>query len=205
MSDKKYRIGIDLNDTLRDLTGQMEYVCNKYKKYGKSEDEKYSLERDPITKFDFVKYFDFESKLELNRFLYENASLEVFGHADLTYNGIMGRFNAFLMDIEDNSNHEVILVGREANVSIPSTYFFLSKTICKIKNIKFYHEYENLWDDVDVLITANPTALESRPDDKVSIKVETTYNKEFEANVTLPNLDEFIDDSMSWIDILKNV
>ena len=142
-----------------------------------------------MVEFDYEKYFGFKSRLELNQFLYENASLEVFGQADITYDGIMTRFNTFLMDIEDDSDHKVILVGREANVSIPSTYFFLSKTICKIKDIKFYHDHENLWDDVDVLISANPDVLAARPDNKVSIKVETTYNKESEANVTIKKLE----------------
>jgi hypothetical protein len=33
------------------------------------------------------------------------------------------------------------------------------------------------WDGIDVLITANPKALESKPEGKISIKVNASYKK----------------------------
>jgi hypothetical protein len=61
--------------------------------------------------------------------------------------------------------------------SNPSTFFFLSKTGCKIENIRFVTDYAKKWDGIDVLITANPKALESKPEGKISIKVNASYNK----------------------------
>jgi hypothetical protein len=55
--------------------------------------------------------------------------------------------------------------------------FFLSKTGCKIENIRFVTDYAKKWDGIDVLITANPKALESKPEGKISIKVNASYNK----------------------------
>jgi hypothetical protein len=51
--------------------------------------------------------------------------------------GLMNHFNQFLMDTEDDGEHEIELVSKEANKSIPSTFFFLSKTGCRIDKIRF--------------------------------------------------------------------
>jgi hypothetical protein len=63
--------------------------------------------------------------------------------------------------------------------SNPSTFFFLSKTGCKIENIRFVTDYAKKWDGIDVLIT-NPKALESKPEGKISIKVNASYKKMFQ-------------------------
>ena len=39
--------------------------------------------------------------------------------------------------MKDDEEHEVELVSREAASSIPSTFFFLSKTLCKADKIRF--------------------------------------------------------------------
>jgi len=198
------KIGIALNDVIRDYLGQLEYTCNKYFKHGKSDEDKYSLEDYPITEFDLVKYFNFDSKKSLNTFLFEEASLEIYGHASEMSTGLMRKFNTFLMDIEDDEEHEVYLISREAGASIPSTFFFLSKTICKAKNIKFYHNYVEQWDDYDVIITANPEVLNNKPDGKISVKVLTPYNTEVESDFELTMVEEFFDDEDLRNNILIN-
>ena len=95
--------------------------------------------------------------------------------------------------IEDEG-HEPIIISKELNNSKPSTLFFLSKLSGKFNNIKFVREYENKWDYVDVLITANPYTLESKPQGKVSIKVINDYNKNSESDYTIIDLKEILDD-----------
>lgn len=188
------KIAIALNDVIRDYTGQLEYTCNKYFKYGLSEDEKYSLKNNPMTEFDLVKYFNFPSKKELNKFLFEEASLEIYGHASEMSDNLIRKFNTFLMDIDDDEEHEIYLISREAEASIPSTFFFLSKTICKARHIKFYHNYSDEWDDYDVMITANPEVLNNKPDGKLSIKINTPYNTECQADESLDMVETFFID-----------
>ena len=47
---------------------------------------------------------------------------------------------------------------------------------------------------MDVLITANPYTLESKPQGKVSIKVINDYNKNCESDYTIIDLKEILDD-----------
>jgi hypothetical protein len=106
--------------------------------------------------------------------------------------GLMNHFNNFLTDIEDEGEHEIILISREVEKSIPSTFFFLSKTGCRIKNIKFVLNYDEKWDDVDVLITANPKTLELKPSGKISIKVKSSYNKDVVSDYEIDSILDFI-------------
>ena len=182
------KIGITLNEVLRDFLGQLVYTYDKYY-------EKTDLTQDDITSFELLDYFDFKDKNELNKFLYFEASLEIFGHADQYYDNIFNRFNAFLMDMQDEEEHQIKIVSREFNKSIPSTCFFLSKVGCRATNIEFVKNYEDKWENVDVLITANPIALENKPAGKISVKVNTKYNTDVEADFSIDSIVDFMDDS----------
>lgn len=181
------KIGITLDEVLRDFIGQLTYTYEKY--VGEID-----LKEGDVKSFDLMEYFKFNSIDEMNRFLYDEAALEIFGHADQLHDNIMNKFNMFLMDIEDDEEHEIQIVSREALKSIPSTLFFLSKTSCRAKNIRFVMSYEEKWDDVDVLITANPKALESKPDGKISIKIKSSYNEDVKSDFELDSILEFMED-----------
>jgi len=182
------KVGITLNEVLRDFISQFAYTYEKY--YGTP----FDIEKNPITDFNLLNHelVDFEDESELKKFLYVEAALELFGHADQTHNNIMTHFNNFLMEIRDEEEHEIELVSREAAMSIPSTFFFLSKTLCKASNIRFVTAYADKWNGVDILITACPTALESKPSGKISVKVNTTYNKDVKADFEIDDLFHFM-------------
>jgi hypothetical protein len=124
-------------------------------------------------------------------FLYTEASLEIFGHADQLSDGLINHFNIFLGEIKDEEEHQIELVSRE--VEKQSLNFLLSiQTGCKIENIRFVTDYAKKWDGIDVLITANPKALESKPEGKISIKVNASYNKNVSADYEIDSLLEFM-------------
>jgi hypothetical protein len=179
------KIGITINEVLRDFIGQFAYTYNKYI-------EEIDITNDDVTSFNLIEHFKFDDINKLNRFLYLEAPLEIFGHADQMSDGLMNHFNNFLTDIEDEGEHEIILISREVEKSIPSTFFFLSKTGCRIKNIKFVLNYDEKWDDVDVLITANPKTLELKPSGKISIKVKSSYNKDVVSDYEIDSILDFI-------------
>lgn len=181
------KIGVDLNEVLRDFIGQFAYTYEKY--IGPID-----LKENPVTSFDLIEHFKFDSVDEMNKFLYLEAALEIFGHADQLHENIMNQFNMFLMDIKDDEEHEIIIVSREAVKSIPSTYFFLSKLGCRADKIIFTQNHEDMWNDVDALITANPKALETKPEDKISIKIKSTYNEHAKADFELDDLLVFMKD-----------
>jgi 5'(3')-deoxyribonucleotidase len=190
-------IGISLNEVLRDFIGQFVYTYNKY--IGES-----TIKENEVTNFNLLEHFKFNSKDELNNFMYLESPLEIFGHADQISEGLMGHFNSFLNDIKDDEEHEIILVSKEADKSIPATFFFLSKTGCKIDKINFVVSPNNEWDNLDVLITANPIALSNKPSGKISIKVNASYNKNSSADYTIDNLLVFMKDKSLREQILKN-
>lgn len=178
------RIGITLNEVLRDFIGQFAYVYDKYV-------EPFDIEKTPITDFENIyKQLKFKTKDEMNDFLYLENTLELFGHNDLTSEFSMMDFNNFIANI-DTDEHEVILLSREVGGSIPATFFFLSKTLCKANNIKFVTKYEEKWDYVDVLFTANPRTLNCKPEGKISVKVECPYNKDVKSDFTINKISDF--------------
>ncbi len=181
------KVGISLNEVLRAYVEQFDYVYNKY--IGDS-----NIKKDDILEFDLIKYFKFDDIRKFNTFLYKESPLEIFGHADQLHDGLINRFNNFIMDIKDDGEHEIEIVSREVDKSIPSTYFFLSKTGCRIENIRFVDDYSKKWDGLDVLITANPKALEAKPNGKISIKINASYNKNVKADYELDSIDDFIRD-----------
>ncbi len=181
------KIGISINEVLRDFIGQFIYT---YKKYIGETD----IKQDQITSLNLLEFFNFTNIEELNKFMYLEAPLEIFGHADQLSDGLMNHFNTFLMDIKDDELHEIELVSKEASKSIPSTFFFLSKTGCRIENIRFVQDSTKEWDGVDLLITANPDALRNKPNGKISVKINTSYNTDIKADLELDSIMDFMRD-----------
>lgn len=181
------KIGITLNEVVRAYLEQFHYTYQKY--HGDVD-----FEIDSVKSFDLLKYYDkFADKAELNHFLYKHCSLEVFGHADQTDSGIFVKLNNLIMDIEDEGEHEIYIVSREYNASIPSTLFFLSKMLCKARNIKFVQEYEQEWDGMDVLVTANPITLAAKPEGKIALKINTPYNQDVQGDFNFDDPAQVLD------------
>ena len=181
------KVNISLNEVIRDFIGQFVYTYNKYI-------SQTDITEKDVTSFNLIEHFKFDSIDKLNSFLYLEAPLEIFGHADQMSDGLINQFNEFLMEMEDDGEHQISLVSREVNKAIPSTLFFLSKTGARPTNIKFVKKYEEKWDDVDVLITANPKALEAKPAGKISVKVKTNYNTSVSADYEIDSILDFMKD-----------
>ncbi len=201
------RIGITLNEVLRDFIGQFEYTYDKYFPSNNFDEEGkrigLNLKDNPVKSFNLIEYFPFEDGVDetktftsgvdkLNSFLYREAALNIFGHADQLYPNMFSQLNNFILEINDEGKHTIEIVSREAINSIPSTFFFLSKTLCRIENIRFVTKYEDKWDGVDVLITANPKALQSKPEGKISVKIKASYNENISADYELDNIMDFM-------------
>jgi hypothetical protein len=50
-----------------------------------------------------------------------------------------------------------------------------------------------MWDEIDVLLTANPALLLDHPSDKTLIKYETIYNNNVESEYTINTIKELED------------
>lgn len=179
------KIAISVNEVLRDFLTQFIYTYDKYI-------EPTELNATDITNFNLIEHFNFSDKNKLNSFLYLESPLEIFGHADQMNDGLMNHFNNLLMMIKDDGDHQIEITSREIDKSIPSTYFFLSKTGCKIDNIRFVQNDSDEWGNSDILITANPIALENKPSGRISVKVKAPYNENVSADFEIDSILDFI-------------
>ena len=193
------KIGITIDGVVRDFITKFELVYDKYYPVIDEETgENISIERD-IKDLELYKYFKFsgdtpsQEKTELNKFMYVDASLEIFGHAGEVKLNSVEYLNQLHNLIED-MGHTPIIISKELNNSKPATLFFLSKLSSKVNNIIFVRDFDKKWDHVDILITANPTTLDTKPRSKVSIKVINHYNKDCESDYTIIDLKELVDD-----------
>lgn len=197
------KIGVDLDDVLRDFTGRFEEIYNKYE-IENDFDGELDLTAHPMTEYDLLKTFPFPGGVdELNFFLYVEASLEVFGLGDEKVEHGITKLNGLNLDLIDDEEHSLVISSKEANNSIAASLFFLSKNGCKLPTIKFHQKPEDLWEDVDVLITANPFALDAKPEGKISIKVSTTYNVDTKSDYAINDIIEFTDNKELRANILS--
>mgnify|MGYP003644991766 CR=1 FL=1 len=183
------RIGISINGVIRDFIPKFEAVYDKY--FPVDEDEE--TPKRNINNLNLLEHFVFTGgTTELNHFMYVEAALEIFGHAGEVKLNAVEHLNQLHNLIED-MGHTPIIISKELNNSKPSTLFFLSKLSAKINNIVFIRDYDKKWDHVDILITANPTTLNTKPSGKISIKVIKEYNKDISSDYTIVDLKELLD------------
>lgn len=213
------RIGIEINGVLRDTIGKFKQLYEKHL-VDVDHDEKlqsFDLEFDPensgstefsiiedktffnyeikneVTSLDLMNHFAFRSKDELYSFMYEDYTMELFGHAPSTEINTFNILNDLYYKIREN--HDLIIVSDEIGKSKPSSLFFLSKFGCLIEKVLFYSEVtkNKMFDEIDILLTSNPALLLTKYEDKTLVKFETEYNKHIDCNFTIRSLSEFED------------
>jgi hypothetical protein len=193
------RIGIEINGVLRNTLSKIEQTYQKFmidKTDGiESEDEfEYKINK-PIDSLEIKNHFSFKDDEELYSFLYEEFPMEIFGHAQSTEYSTFNDLNEIYFNLRNE--HDFIIISDEIGKSKPSSLFFLSKFVCEFEKIKFYSNstINSMWNEIDVLLTANPSLLLEYPSDKTLIKYNTDYNKnvtsEYEIN-KIKELEEVI-------------
>jgi hypothetical protein len=187
------RIGIEINGVLRNTLGKIEQVYDKF--YLTSTEGIDSTEFNygkisELTTLEIRNHLNFESDSELFEFLYEEFPMEIFGHAQSTEYTTFNDLNDIYLKYRNE--FDFLIVSDEIGKSKPASLFFLSKFGCLLEKIKFYSNLtiDNMWDEVDVLITSNPNLLLNHPKNKKVIKYETTYNKEIKVDDVITNLNE---------------
>lgn len=185
------RIGVEINNVLRDTLGRVQDVYEKWYIDNPYVDE--SVERkviSDVTTLNIFSHLLFKNEDEVYDFLYKEYTMEIFGHAGSTEMSGMMDFNDFYLEMRDN--HDIIVVSDEIGKSKPASLFFLSKFGCLVETIKFYSEQtkNQMWDSIDVLLTANPDLLLNKPENKIIIKYKTTYNSNIEVEYEIDNIKE---------------
>ena len=208
------KIGIDINGVLRDTIGKFTQLYEKHLIESNTDDEvmqtTYELDMSgntkPITKtlekfeykqisdvdsLELDKHFSFRGKDELFNFMYEEYAMELFGHAPSTEMTTFNILNEIYFNLRDEN--ELIVVSGEIGKSKPSSLFFLSKFGCLLENVVFFSEItkNNMWNQIDILLTADPTLLLEKPVGKIVVKFNTSYNKQIKSDYEISSLSEF--------------
>ena len=191
------RIGIEINGVLRNTIGKIEQTYQKFlidKTDGIENEEsfEYSMVL-PVDSLVLKNHFKFQSDEELFSFLYEEFPMEIFGHSQSSEYSTFNDLNEVYINLRDN--HDLIIVSDEIGKSKPASLFFISKFGCQLEKIKFYSNYtiNSMWDEIDLLLTANPALLLEYPSDKILIKYETDYNKNIKTSHSIKSLKELED------------
>jgi hypothetical protein len=110
--------------------------------------------------------------------MYEEYCMEIFGHSPSLEMTTFNDLNEIYY--ENRKIWDFVLISDEIKKSKPATLFFLSKFGCEIEKIVFYSNstISSIWNEFDVLLTANPTLLLNHPKEKTIIKFSTDYNED---------------------------
>jgi hypothetical protein len=205
------KIGFDINSVLRDTFLKAEQIYQKHyidefvdeETSSFNEDEqKWVVENNtngfeyklnlPVTDLDSLeKHFIFPNKDEIFNFFYVDFPMQIFGNAPSMEPNTFNYLNDIYEKLRDN--HEVFVVSDEIQKSKPATLFFLAKYGCLVENIKFFSNLtlDNMWENIDILITSNPNLINKKPKNKIIIKYKTTYNVDYECDYEISSLNEF--------------
>lgn len=203
-------IAFDLNGVIRDVFTKTEQVYTKFyldekpenedvKEYDEENEEwvnkdevdtfEYELNL-PVTSMNLIDHFKFKDTDELYNFFYVDFPMNIFGHSPSVSGNTFNIINDLYVDLRDEN--EITIISDEIGKSKPATLFFLSKYGCLIENIKFYSKItlEHTFNQFDIIITSNPDILTLQSGDKVIIKYETTYNKDYDSDYTIKCISE---------------
>ena len=195
------KIGIDINGVLRDTIGKFDQLYEKH--LIESSDEPFagntyeldmsgntelieleseSFEYKKISDVDSLeldKHFSFKSKEELFNFMYEEYAMELFGHAPSTEMTTFNMLNDLYYELRDDN--ELLIVSSEIGKSKPASLFFISKFGCLLEKVLFFSDItkNNMWNQIDILLTADPNLLLEKPEIKNLVLLPILVNSNF--------------------------
>jgi hypothetical protein len=207
------KIGIEVNGVLRDTIEKFKQVYEKQlidndqseialqtyeldmsgntEELVSAEPFDYGIINNEVTSLSLLEHFKFQNKEELYSFMYEEYTMELFGHAPSTEMTTFNMLNDLYYELREE--YDLSIFSDEIGRSKPATLFFLSKFGCLLEKVFFYSETtkNDMWNSVDILLTSNPSLLLEKPKDKIVVKFNTTYNKQIKSDYEISSLSEF--------------
>ena len=187
-------IGVELNHVVRNINKQI----IKY----------YAKEFSPETDIDeindkedvFKTFAKFNSNYEKNNFIFIDYPYEIFGCASTMEKKLAVKITNWLTDISNIEDEDIRIIFyslNEGELTIQSTYFFLSKIGTRVRKVIFPKNIEEVWDECDVVITARDEFFEKEiPEDKKVVLINRPFNEKVKdkAFLNYDNLSEIITD-----------
>ena len=197
------KIGIELNDVIRDFTGQF-IEC-----YRKMINPKFEKKISEIDDFDFRNSFPFDSKIDYQEFRFVDAAYDLNALAPLVDARLQGQINNWteniLKNLDVDDDPEVVFFSSlEIGATIPATLGFLGDKGFKAREYFFPIDSSKIFDKCDIVITANPNIIENCPEGKTVIKINMAYNQETKCEITFDSLYELlVDENNTLIKLIE--
>lgn len=197
------KIGIELNNIVRDLNKQI------IKYYKKDINQSFDDKNVNYNVSNVIDSIDFKSKKAKFEYMYVDYPYEIFGCASTTHRNLAVTINNWLISLgnKEDDKYDVKLFSlKEEALSIQSTYYFLSKIGCRVREMFFPKDGIEMWDKCDVIITLNERIIDNKPEGKVVVLINKDDNKNLQGKVDLhyDSLFDLISDS-EFINKVKQI
>ena len=187
-------IGVELNHVVRNINKQI------IKYYAKEFSPETDIDEIDDKEDVFKTFAKFNSNYEKNNFIFIDYPYEIFGCASTMEKKLAVKITNWLTDISNIEDEDIRIVFyslNEGELSIQSTYFFLSKIGTRVRKVIFPKNIGEVWDECDVVITARDEFFEKEiPEGKKVVLINRPFNKEVKnkAFLNYDNLSEIITD-----------
>jgi hypothetical protein len=181
---KRKVISIELNGVIRNIVDKIIEIY---------ENEKDLTVDRPLSSLDLEKELDFSTKEELIDFIYIESPMRVFGYSKEIEESSIFIINEIYKKFRDE--YKIIIFSNEVEKSKPATLMFLARTGCLIDNVQFFplEDYDSIWKNSDIVISALPAILDGKPKNKISIKYENPYNEDIKADFNITSLKQLLE------------
>ena len=176
------KIGIELNNIVRDLNKQI------IKYYKKDINQSFDDKNVNYNVTNIIDSIDFKSKKAKFEYMYVDYPYEIFGCAPTTHRNLAVTINNWLVSLgnKEDEKYDVKLFSlKEEALSIQSTYYFLSKIGCRVREMFFPKDGVEMWNKCDVIITLNERIIDNKPEGKVVVLINKDDNKNLQEKVDL--------------------
>ena len=174
-------ISISINGVLRDILSKFEQI---YEKYQNQE------VKSPVITPNLMDYVHFVNEDELLEFLYNDATMEIFGQAKEIENNVISHLVELYKEMP--LDYKLKIVSDDLGKSKAATLWFLSKYGLVCDEIVFYttDAIKELWEVTDVFITTDTDIINNKPENKKLIVVDKCYNENMECDLRVTTLKE---------------
>ena len=176
------KIGIELNNIVRDINKQI------IKYYKKDIDKSFDDKKVNYNVTNIIDIIDLKSKKAKFEYMYVDYPYEIFGCAPTMHRNLAVTINNWIAELNNKEDdiYDIKLFSlKEEGLSIQSTYYFLSKIGCRIREMFFPKDGKDMWEKCDVIVTLNERIIDNKPEGKVVVLINKDDNENLQNKVDL--------------------
>lgn len=176
------KIGIELNNIVRDINKQI------IKYYKKDIDKSFDDKNVNYNVTNIIDVIDLKSKKAKFEYMYVDYPYEIFGCAPTMHRNLAVTINNWIAELNNKEDdvYDIKLFSlKEEGLSIQSTYYFLSKIGCRIREMFFPKDGKDMWEKCDVIVTLNERIIDNKPEGKVVVLINKDDNENLQNKVDL--------------------